>query len=230
MICITIDTDWVPETVLTYTLEILNKRNVKYTVFATGDYKCLDSIDTSLVEIGLHPNIERLDRAEETICELQATYPEAVSLRSHSLVHSSRFWAIYKKNSILNTSNYLMLDRPHLGPVRLLETISEYPIYFMDDYYLSIPDISFSIDDLKLDAPGLKVFAFHPIHIYLNSGTFDDYSQAKGDFRNPAALASHRKSGDGIGTLFQDFLDYLAINNMPSFMIKEITEHYQETG
>lgn len=224
MICITLDTDWVTDIVLGYSLDILQNANIKSTVFATGEYSSLKSIDPNLVEIGIHPNIVELDRAEETIQKLLKIYPDAISLRNHSLVHSSRFWAIYTRTNISFTSNYLYLGQPAIRPVLLHDSITECPIYFMDDYYLTQENKSFTIDDLKLSRSGLKILAFHPIHIFLNSSSLEDYDSAKPHFHDQTALEQYRSDGNGIGTLFKELVSHLAGQSVSVKRLKDVSD------
>ncbi|MEE8442795.1 MAG: hypothetical protein V3S37_03525, partial [Dehalococcoidia bacterium] len=56
MIAISLDTEWVPDEVLSYALDVILSYRVKLTIFATHPTPVLRNLDPAQVEIGLHPN------------------------------------------------------------------------------------------------------------------------------------------------------------------------------
>ena len=53
---------------------------------------------------------------------------------------------------------------------------------------------------------GLKVFDFHPIHVFLNTEHMDRYEQTRAWHQSPQELRAHRYEGEGTRTRFLEFL------------------------
>jgi polysaccharide deactylase WbmS-like protein len=226
MICLTFDTDWVPEIVLEFVLDILRSKKIKATIFVTGQYNCLENIDEDIIEIGLHPNFLQLENAEKTLHDIKSLYPKAISLRTHSLVHSSKFWEMYKKNNVKYTSITYMPYQSQLSPVTMPHEIIELPIFFMDDHYLEMPNITFDLEQLKLVHPGLKVLSFHPIHLYLNCSSLADYVKAKPYFDRPELLSKFRNTNRGIYQLFDSLCKHIISSDIQLCTLNEIENIY----
>ncbi|WP_203363284.1 hypothetical protein [Bacillus sp. REN10] len=80
-----------------------------------------------------------------------------------------------------------------------------------------------------LNKDGLKVFNFHPIHVYLNTERLDRYYRIKSFYHNIEKLEAHRLKNDLCGT--RSFLNNLiaeAKNKGLQFStIKEINIDYE---
>ena len=63
------------------------------------------------------------------------------------------------------------------------------PYFWEDDTHILYKDIN-SVD-YYLNTPGLKVFDFHPIHIYLNTEDLNRYEKIKSDVKNKSLLDKH---------------------------------------
>ena len=76
-----------------------------------------------------------------------------------------------------------------------------------------------------LDAPGLKIFNFHPIHVFLNTEHLSRYDRSSAFQRNPDALIGYKNSDPTKGTYY--FLKALIAEtkkrNMDFGLIREIT-------
>ena len=55
---------------------------------------------------------------------------------------------------------------------------------------------------------GLKVFDFHPIHVYLNTEDLSRYEQTRSLHHNPAELIKHRFAGTGTRTALEFILSF----------------------
>ncbi|MFX0097204.1 MAG: hypothetical protein ACFE7E_05540 [Candidatus Hodarchaeota archaeon] len=229
MICMTLDTDWVPDEVLAHSVGILERYKVKFTVFCTGSYPSLDSVDEELCEIGIHPNFSDMNQVKDGLKKLKKLYPEAVSLRNHSLFFSSKMLPVVKDFGIRYTSNYLMYGKKNVFPIEMPFGVTEIPIYFMDDFYLlrkanGKPD-NFEPDLLK---PGIKVFAFHPVHIFLNTESLKLYERVKGHLCDVSLLKRNRNYESGVGTLFGELLRFIKERGLPTRKLLEIPRAYLE--
>lgn len=55
--------------------------------------------------------------------------------------------------------------------------------------------------------PGLKVFDFHPIHVFLNTESLDRYERTRPLHQNPKELIKHRYQGDGTRSRLIELLE-----------------------
>ena len=97
------------------------------------------------------------------------------------------------------------------------------PIFWEDDDYFSCsPD--WDIGTLGLDRPGVKCFDFHPIHLYLNTYSPDQYRHAKQNRFSSESLkeAEYNGSDKGIRSLFSKLCDYIKDNNIEVLTVGEV--------
>lgn len=219
-IVISIDPDWAPRTVVEDTLELLNRYEVRATFFMTNH---LD-LDLSSHEIAIHPHFETFDYESHLRARLNE-FPEAIGTRSHALFDTYRLQPIYERLGIRYQSNVVVHRQPHLRPYRISRSVVELPIFWMDNIHMMMEgeSASFDIRDLKLEEPGLKVFCFHPIHVFLNTGSMSTYNSAKEFYSDPTMLLKYRNSSNGgVRSLFSDLLDYLSANDLGTRPLSEI--------
>jgi hypothetical protein len=220
---VTIDTDWVPDYILEYCLGLLQVNGIKATVFATHSSRVLDNLDKNIFEIGLHPNISDFSNAKLEISRLKEVFPYAVSLRSHSLCHSSLLYPILNELDIKLTSNYLAFLCKNLVPIVQPFGIIEYPIYFMDDAYelMYDGDDKYQLSSLNLFSPGMKILAFHPIHIFLNTNSIQRYKESKHYQNDPQKLRQFVNPGLGIGDLYKALIDFIAETSLETSRLSQ---------
>src|SRR5262245_62540034 len=92
-----VDLDWATDEVLHHAISLLETYKVKCTLFATHDSEGVSGLKNhENFEIGIHPNYNDLlsrtaaiDSAS-ILAFLHAKFPSARSIRSHSLLQSSR--------------------------------------------------------------------------------------------------------------------------------------------
>lgn len=221
----TFDVDWADDRVLAYTVDLLDRHNIKGTFFCTHKVSLGDH------EHALHPNYDGLLDREKAVGELKDTFPDAHGVRSHRMDFAlGRDIGIYEKYGISYDSNYAMPKVPGIAPFRLMNDLTEIPFYFGDGFLIHMGAATADRFDLRgwLDSrEGLKVFAFHPIHIYLNTDSDGLYQQCRPYFKNPGKLWSMRNRGRGVGTLFTDLLDYISENHLPTETLREIEVAYR---
>jgi len=203
------DMDWATDDVLHYMLRLINKMGKKVVVFVTHktdllrDFRANDNI-----ELGIHPNFNRCfevggESVENVLEEILNIVPEAQVSRSHSLTTSGRWLGLYKSAGLRYLSNYMMEWQEDINPFRHVNGLIEVPIYFADDGFIFQEDISKeTIGRAKYKAEkknkGLKVFNFHPIHLYLNTPSYRYYDASKKEL-------VINKNGLGVLSLFEDF-------------------------
>ena len=184
---LTFDIDWAPEFVIKDTVELLYKNQAKATLFLTHKSEYLDEIkNNTMFEYGIHPNLNFLLNGDfrygkcfkEVINYYLDIEPNAKSCRFHSLSQSSMVLSYLSEIGITHESN---INYPYLSGY--LE-----PYLYSDNKLIRIPYFweddthclySHDYTAIKKSKTKLKVFDFHPIHVYLNTENLDRYQAAK---------------------------------------------------
>lgn len=203
MISLTVDTDWAPSSVIQDTISLFEEYGHEVTVFSTHD----DGLELDSHERAIHPNfLDKNSNDEAVLADLCDTFPDAVGTRSHSLYTHGGLQALYPEYDLTYESNYMMYRESNLHPFWMGHRFVQVPIYFMDDVWMhreqTLPD-----SDALCATPGLKVFTFHPVHVYLNTPNLEYYETHKDNYQDPEALRRARYDGDGVRVLLRELLD-----------------------
>ncbi len=202
---ITIDLDWAPKDAIEHTLEMLCQEKIQATIFTTDMSR---SFSYENHEVALHPSSSNNTSIFESFDQLSHVYTSAQGVRSHSLETSGKFQSYLAQKKIRYTSNYLHFLQPNIRPLQMPFSLWELPIFYSDATALRFRD-SHGIWEgalSLLSVPGLKVFCFHPIHIFINTFNFNHYESAKCDYHNSKKLIYHRYKGYGVRTIFQELI------------------------
>lgn len=205
---LSIDIDWAFDAVLEDTIDLIEQAALKACFFVTHDTPLLARLRANpLFELGLHPNFDPLLRGEavrsarDIVLDLASVVPEAKVLRSHAMTTSGRWLELYREAGVTHLSNYLMFGDVNIHPFRQLNGLVEAPVHFADDGLLfqrAMSEMSFNLDtELLASGIGLRVYNFHPIHLFLNAESLDRYERARPFFNNPKELIKHRYDGYG---------------------------------
>ena len=222
-IFITLDVDWAQDYVLSYTLDILEKYDLKATIFATHTTPLLDNLRYQKnVEIGIHPNFNFLldgdyrygNNFKQIIEYYLSLFPDAKSVRSHSMTQNTPILRAFSDYGLKFESNHFL---PYGEKIQSLapylfwdKKLLRVPYFWEDDINLLCYEQNFSAKEI-LRSSGLKVFDFHPIHLYLNTSTLKQYQDSKSSF-NKEALDNFINTKDyGTRDFFVDLMS--AINN-----------------
>jgi hypothetical protein len=216
---LTFDIDWACDEVLHYLLDILEAEQVRATMFVTHATPVLERMrNNPLIELGIHPNfnplIEGADdakSAQATLAELKELVPEAAVCRSHSLTTSGRWLGMYQAHKIEVLSNTMMNSVQYIEPYHQVNGLTEVPIFFADDGHIYISDEK-HLPLLDMDSiverahEGLRVFNFHPIHIAINTDSFEFYNNTRSIHQDMAAIESRRNQGEGACTILKKLI------------------------
>lgn len=225
---LTFDTDWAPGFVVQHVIDLLNEYGLKATLFLTNAYT-LENTDN--MEFALHPNFmddsTQGDTPEAVMDALFALYPQAKGIRTHRLFwHSGLLPMLERKGIEYDCSLFLPLH-PHLEAVE--NRITRFPYFCSDNIHIerNLPFDSIAVPNLN--SPGLKIFDFHPIHIYLNTAKFSDYKEAMDalDFSpslEEEALRRFKNPKAGIGDFFKLLLKTLAQKQYRSQTLWELLQ------
>jgi len=208
------DLDWAIDQILEDTLTLIQKAEVKATMFVTHQTPLINKMrESPYISMGLHPNFNPLFRGQlsssspdSIMSDLKEIVPEAKVLRSHSMSHSGLWLNAYKELGITHLSQYYMGGVKSIQPVRHINGLVEVPVYFADDGYLFVEDHKEwgnpSVKEItSISAKSVKVFNFHPIHIALNSSSYAIYESTKSSHREWDSIAGIRSSSFGVRDL-----------------------------
>lgn len=160
-----------------------------------------------------HPTLASLN----TNPKINQYFP-ALGVRTHSCVSSHMLSLFWSRQGFQYESNTVRFLDSSIQPHMTAWGIWELPIFYMDNIDLCFPqNWSHNMHKpLDLDlvwsklSTGIYVFDFHPLHIALNTRSFDEYQSKKNlihSGQDPWKLAS---SGFGVRSFFEKFLDRIS--------------------
>ena len=213
------DVDWASDEVLNYIIDSIERVKIPCTFFITHNSTIIQRLRgiPHLVELGVHPNFNPLINQElnaksvkETLKYLFDIVPEAKVLRSHSMTHSARWLGLYKEFGVTHLSQYFMNLSESISPFRHINNLVEVPVYFADDGYIysnrknkwskKNQDFLFKSNNF------IKVYNFHPVHIALNSNSFDYYNNTRDFHKYFSEIKKIKNKENGIEKLFEKLL------------------------
>ena len=196
----TFDIDWVEDFVLEVVLDILDKYNVKSTFFITHESNLISQMkNNNNIACGIHPNFNPLlngdfkygNNAEEVLKYYLEIVPDASSIRAHSVCECGNFSTFYEDLGIKYDSNVYIPHYSNINPSSWKvhqKNIIKVPITFADDELINTSSISKDLVKKLLIKKGIKVFDFHPIHIFLNSDNPEVYRDARSHMKDYRSL------------------------------------------
>lgn len=212
---LTFDIDWCCDAVLADTIDLVEKSDVDATWFITHDTPLLKRLrENPKFELGIHPNFNLLldwdsrngVSVEDVIDRLLTIVPEAVTERSHSTQQSSKLWEILSQKGLTHECNHFIPEQAGIGlkPWRLWNELIKVP-YFWEDDVACLYGNHTPVQDL-MSREGLKVFDFHPAHVFLNTESLDRYKRTRELQRKPDELIRHRYEGVGTRAHLENLL------------------------
>lgn len=183
---ITLDVDWAPDFVIEYVSKLLINENVSATWFITHDSPAIQNLmKIKLFEIGLHPNFEENSTQGKDpysiLKNLKSIAPNSTSVRMHNLLQSTPILKILTEYGIQNECSLMLEHNFKLQPFfSKYFNLYRFPFFWEDDVTMSY---SFNWTECEFkNSSSLQIFNFHPIHIFLNSQTMDNYQNLKSKF------------------------------------------------
>ena len=223
---VTLDVDWAPDFMIEYAADRLVHHGIRATWFVTHASPAIDRLRDhgDLFELGIHPNFRSESSHGSDLVSVLAScmelVPDAVSLRSHGLVQSTSILeAILRETPIQVDGSLFLPGAGGVEPVRYAmgdRSLVRVP-YIWDDCYEIYQRASPWSSSELLQTKGIKVFNFHPVHVYLNSAGPDTYAALKSRVSGPlfdAKVGDVRslmnESGTGSRTVFDELLGALS--------------------
>jgi hypothetical protein len=237
-ISITLDVDWAPDVMIDFVAGKLYANNVCATWFVTHISPAIARLRQypDLFELGIHPNFQpgstHGDDPEAVLRHCMELVPEATSIRTHGLVQSTQLLEkIMHLTPIKRDVSLFLPHTPHLRPVEYRwrgKTLIRIPFFWEDDFEMEQESPCWRLAPLLALGNGLKVFNFHPCHIYLNSADLRAYQGLKQcllSHLTSAEAAPFIQEGAGTQGLFTEIVEYLKITGS-SQVIRDIAEHW----
>jgi hypothetical protein len=202
-----LDVDWAPDYVLADLRALIGDLSFPITLFHTHRTpEVARLLEIKGAECAIHPNFMNTSDPGGRLSELKKDFPAARGIRSHGLYYHSGLLPHFHRAGLDYFSNDLHFLEDGLRPHFDWSGMTRLPIYWEDDVHAIYFAGSYDLDALKLDRPGLKVFNFHPVHIFLNTSDMHDYLRIKPDLASEKGALRHRREGKGVRTLFLDLL------------------------
>jgi Polysaccharide deacetylase len=239
-VLITLDIDWAPDFAIDLAADLLAEQSVKATWFVTHASPAIDrlAVRPDLFELGIHPNFSpgstHGDTPHAVLAHCLSLVPGARSMRAHSLFASSPLLNVVAAETPLEAELSIFLPgAAGLAPVPYTfegRTVYRIPFYWEDDYEYGLERPSWDVEAHLGEAPGLKIFNFHPVHVYLNSRNgraYDDLKTRSGPLaRLPEEMAKPLVyEAAGTRTLFSALLSRLAAHGRGRRVLELVAEH-----
>ena len=219
-IFLTFDIDWAEDFIIEDCLSLIEPFNIKSTWFITHKSKIIKKLEkNSNIELGLHPNFNPLIEEKDSrinandILQKYLNYvPNAVSVRSHSLVHSERLYDLFLSKGLNRICNvFLPLSSDlQIAPYKLWDDGIMIPHCFQDNVFLKT---NYSFPTINNFGTQLIVLNFHPIHLFLNTENLARYEKTRKFHKDPVRLIDYRFKGFGLRNLFTKLICQCIKNN-----------------
>ena len=190
MFAITLDIDWAPDFIIDSVSELLLSHGVKSTWFVTHDSAAtrLLAQNNALIERGIHPNFlaggTHGNTYEEALNYVLNLVPGAACVRTHALHQSNPLLKLMCVDYGLKIDSSLFL--PGYQEIRPIEFefaqhgkfLTRIPYIWGDQYEITRTRSNLNFAG-RFGFGGIKVFNFHPVHIYFNAYNEAPYKQLK---------------------------------------------------
>lgn len=219
-IFLTFDIDWAHDDVLSDTIDLVERAYVAATWYVTHDTPLLARLrQNPKFELGIHPNFNFLlegdgrngKNAQDVIERLMLVVPCARSVRSHSMTQSSGLLEAFKNAGLTHDVNHFIPNHLEfdISPWFLWNRMIRVPYVWEDDIHIMHENCAPQREPVQLVHCyiGLKVFDFHPIHVFLNTESLDRYERTRSLHQTPKELIKHRYEGYGTRSRLIELLE-----------------------
>jgi hypothetical protein len=217
---LTIDVDWAHDDVILDTIDLLEAEGVSATWFVTHDSPVLAHLRRNpQFELGIHPNFNWLlagdprngKDAREVVSRMMDLVPDAKCVRSHSMTQSSYLLDVFSSAGLTHDVNHFVPASvgAELRPWTLWNGMTRVPYFWEDDIaciYEAKGIMEPTVFDAARTGTGVKVFDFHPIHVFLNTEDLERYERTRQLHRAPRELLQERHPGYGARSRLQELL------------------------
>lgn len=231
--CFLIHTDWASESMLEFTINYFESRNIKLTPYITNPSEIIKTHYSGKKSkyVGLHPNFlpnsshgSNYFEITEYITKL---WPDARSYACHCFYDNIRTTDLLFEKGLKYDSNLCLHLQPNIVPLNHCSGSIRFPVFFEDDIYARYKgNWSFSGIQTHFETPGLKLINFHPIHICLNTPDFEFYNSTKQ--KDLSNWNSYVFAGNGTYTFLEDLSNYINNQNIQTYYLDELFDLCQK--
>lgn len=213
---VTMDMDWANDGVLADTIALVEQLNIPVCFFVTNQTPILETLrQHPLFTLGIHPNFlpqmngQSSKSFREVIAEMMELVPEAKVIRCHALVDATPILAAAREMGFYADMNLFIPASSGitLAPFAHFTGLKRLPFFYEDDAWTLEANAMGPEDHLTSPADSLRIFNFHPIHLYLNTEDMERYNRAKPYYHEFEKLAPFVNHDGRMGA--RDFLTAL---------------------
>lgn len=212
-VLLSVDADWAPDFMIDFIAAMLLERRVRATWFVTHRSAAVERLKDhpELFELGIHPNFRegstQGSTPEEVLRHCLELVPDAVTMRTHSFVQSTPLLTMVAATTPIRIDASMLLPRvaglqPFVHPFGG-RPLLRVPCDWEDDVEMEFADPRWDAR-AALAVPGMRTFAFHPVHVYLNSADIRPYHAVRARLTRLTADEARASVHEGTGT--QTFL------------------------
>ena len=210
---ITMDMDWANDGVLADTITLAEQLDIPVCMFVTHATPMLAALrEHPLFTLGIHPNFlphlngQTTKSFRETLEEMRALVPEAKLLRCHALIDATPILVTAREMGFRADMNLFIPLSSGICAYSFyhFSGLKRLPFFYEDDAWTLEPGHPSVERHILSGGAGLKIFNFHPIHLYLNTETMERYNKAKPYYHEFDKLAPYVNHGEEFGS--RDFL------------------------
>lgn len=235
---LTFDVDWAPDFAIEYVVNELIERGIKSTWFVTHASPVVEKLkkDKDLFELGIHPNFlpnsTQGKTIEEVMNKMLSILPGSKIVRTHAMFQSTYLYRLLTNRFGIEIDSSLLLPfMPNLLPIMVYfqhggKSLTRIPIFWEDDIMMYYPDHDWKFTDKRYHSEGLKVYNFHPLHIWLNSCTMKNYEELKKSnslnrITKDQAEKFKNKKENGVKNFFHELCKHVETKQKHSMKISE---------
>ena len=232
-IYLTFDIDWAPDPVIEYCLEPLIIKKIPFTIFNTHRSTYISKLDRySFIEKSIHPNFNKIINGDSSLSTLDVIsnlinlFPSAKGVRSHGHICSSSIFEQYIMKGLVYESGIYSPLKQNLSPLPYSNDFVRYPHFFQDDAHL-IRGLPLNICDMDFNNKSLKIFDFHPVHIFINTYSLAHYNKSKIFYQKPNQLVGCRNEKHlGIGDFYFSLIENLVMSKLKGETMEQLHSDY----
>ncbi|PWT78162.1 MAG: hypothetical protein C5B58_15630 [Acidobacteria bacterium] len=204
-----------------------------------------DVLQTTRHEIAPHPFFSTNLSQTEILKSYRDLFPDAVSWRSHSLVFSQSICVELQRLGYRNVSISERYADLHAQPVKLPWGPTDFGIYYMDNSdfcnFYEAKDENWKRFDRSMlvqlfetrRAQGdeyVYVFDFHPIHLALNTPSYDAYVSERNSYETQGQVSRMAAKRRGARTYFDELLELMKAHGVSSRSISDVSRTRRVQG
>lgn len=238
-IAISFDIDWAPDYMIKNVINILNNYTVNSTFFVTHNSQVIQDTNEDQIELASHLYISndssQGSNIEKVIEKLRRWYPNKKidGNRFHLLSHSYRDLSIMGKKGYKYDISALRFNSPYILPAFHNDLNLSLLSYFWEDGICENSNIPLTISEVNIDSPGIKIFNFHPMNIYINSPSADariNFLKQNPDLLNtPEEISENfRKKGPGSYDFIIELLNFCNSKKINVVSVGEIVDNFKK--